>query len=246
MSLSQPRTSNPHPCQKWYEWNGEKGNLRWYDKQNKKNVEVDLPFSFILLDELFSITGWHEPSGGSIYSNEIRDTRDEPFVVRSFGMKEIIAEGFYSDIKDKVAASGGKFSTGLYMAFNDPSDNLLKLGCLKIHGSALNAWVDAKSEQRKVSKKYDLAGTDVEIADKEEGKKGRIVFQKPVLVFSNPSEEALGEATEIDKQLQTYFLGYFKRTRADQAQPKDDTLEQIQETKIQDEKDDDSLPEVPF
>lgn len=243
MSLSQPRTSNPHPCQKWYEWNGEKGNLRWYDKTLKKNIETDLPFSFILLDELFSITGWHEPSEASLYSNEIRDTRDEPFVVRSFGMKEIIAEGFYSSIKDKVAASGGKFSTGLYMAFNDPSDNQVKLGCLKIHGAALNAWVDAKNEYRKTDKRYDLGGLDVEIADKEEGKKGRIIYQKPVFDFSKPEDQTLAGATEIDKQLQAYLKSYFKRTRIEQAEPdKDDTLEQLREAKEQDQRDDDSVP----
>lgn len=220
MSLSQPRTSNPHPAQRWFEWNGEKGNLRWYDKEAKKNVEVDLPFSFILLDELFSIGGWNEPSEAAIYSNEIRDTRDEPFIVRSFGMKEIIAEGFYSQVRDKIAASGGKFATWIYMAFNDPSDNQLKLGCLKVHGAALSAWMEAKNEYRKENgKKYDLGGLDIEITDSVEGKKGRIIYQMPVFAFSNPSKEVLAEATEIDKQLQTYLAGYFKRTRVEQAEP---------------------------
>ena len=50
MSRSSSFDSQSHPCTRWLEWHGEKGLLRYYDRDTKTTVDVPLPFSFLLLD----------------------------------------------------------------------------------------------------------------------------------------------------------------------------------------------------
>jgi hypothetical protein len=208
MSRSNPTSHAPHPCQRWYEWDGENGLVRYYDKDKKANVNVGDKFTFILLDVLCVIKGWHDHSNSGIQSNEIRDTRAERFVVKAFE-GGILAEGFYAEIKDRIYAVGGKFTTNLYIAYKDV--NGLVLGSLQLKGSALNAWVEFEKKNREeVWKKA------VKIMGYTEGKKGKIIFRMPKFFISEISEQTEIEAKAIDQLLQTFLTNYFKRTRVDQ------------------------------
>jgi hypothetical protein len=57
--------------------------IRYYDKEAKKNVDVGADFTFILLDQLASVRGWHDDSNSGIYSNEVKDTTQEALVVKA-------------------------------------------------------------------------------------------------------------------------------------------------------------------
>jgi hypothetical protein len=85
MPRVNPNTQDSHPCTRWHEWDGAEGSVRYYDKNKKENVAVGSDFTFILLDQLAVIKGWHDPSESGITSNEVRSTNSESFVVKAFG-----------------------------------------------------------------------------------------------------------------------------------------------------------------
>ena len=145
MSRSNPSDHLQNPATRWFEWHGEKGELKYDDKEAKANVPVPLPFSFLLLDEVSTVRGWHDASGSGIYANEVRDTTTDILVVKAF-KAGTLAEGRYRDIKTPVNAAGGGYVASLYVAFKDGKD--YKLGNLQLKGSALGAWMDFRKLHR--------------------------------------------------------------------------------------------------
>lgn len=204
MSRSNPTVHNPHPAEKWFEWDGESGAIRWYDKKEKKNVAVKDGFSFLLLDELAAVTGWSESNEGGITSNEVRDTTKEVLVVKVFkGPK--IAQGFYQDIRDRIIAAGGYYTSVLYIAFKE--EGRLKLGGLKLKGAGLNAWVEFKKKNREA-----LYKAAVQFKGSTQHKKGKIQWHVPTLFLRDVADETNEEAKKLDELLQVYLKGYFERT----------------------------------
>lgn len=223
MSRSNPQVNAPNPAARWYEWNGETGVVRYYDKDTKKNVDVPLPFTFLLLDELASVRGWHDDSESGIYSNEVRDTTKDVLVVKSF-KGGTLAEGYYKAIKDRVNAQGGQFVANCYVAskFNGSG---LTLCSIRFKGAALGAWMEFRKANRGTL--YDRA---VRIVGFKEGKKGRIVFRVPTFELKDVSKDTNDQAVALDKTLQAYMDGYLKRKTRDQAEaPSDDVHGEAQE-----------------
>jgi len=218
MSRSNPTDSTPNPSSRWHEWDGENGQVRYFDKEakslkdpNKKgaNIICKLPFTFILLDETSTIKGWHEPSESGIYSNEVRDTRADVMVVKSF-KGGLLAEGLYSQIRDRTAAVGGYFTTNLYIGYKDNAGQL-QIGALQFKGASLNNWVDFKKANRAAI--YQKAVT---ITGCTEHTKGKIHYKKPVFKITDISDKTDAEAKALDMLLQQYLKGYFSRTKSDQ------------------------------
>lgn len=215
MSRSNPNeNASQNPATRWFEWNGEQGIVRYYDKEAKKNVEVGADFTFILLDQLGSVRGWHDASDSGIYSNEVKDTRQEVLVVKAFKGGPL-AEGIYKDIKDRVNSVGGQFVANCYIAFK--SGGALAIGSLRLKGAALGAWMEFTKLNR-----ADLYKKAVRIHGFTEGKKGRIVFRVPVLKLAEITDATNDAATALDRELQTFFDSYFKRTRVEQVETHDD------------------------
>lgn len=212
MSRSNPTTHISNPATRWFEWNGEVGEVRFYDKALKTSINVGPHFTFLLLDQLGSVGGWHDASTSSIYSNEVRDTRQETLVVKAF-KGGTLAEGIYRDIRDRVAALGGQFVAVCYLAYKTP-EGALALGAIKFKGAALNAWVEFTKAHR-----ADLYTHAVAINGYTEGKKGRIVFRVPNFTLVNVSDATQEAATKLDVQLQTYLTGYLSRTTHDRVEP---------------------------
>jgi hypothetical protein len=209
MSRSNPNeNSNPNPATRWFEWNGEQGTVRYYDRETKQNIEVGSDFSFVLLDQLGTVGGWHDESDSGIYANEAKDTRQDVLVVKAFKQKNAIAEGLYRDIKDRVNAAGGQFVANCYIAFKDGGE--LKIGSLKFKGAALHAWTEFAKGHR-----ADLYKKGVRIQGFTEGKKGRIVFRVPVLKLVDLSEASNTAAIALDGVLQDFLKSYLKRTTSD-------------------------------
>jgi len=208
MSRSNPTQDLPHPCSRWFEWSGGSGIVRYYDKTAKENVEVGSDFTFILLDKLCTIKGWHDASDSGIYSNEVRDQRAETMVVKAF-KGGVIAEGLYSQIRDRVNAAGGNFTQNLYIAFK--VGNELQIGSIQFKGAALNAWVEFEKANR--GELYEKA---IRIKGFTEVQKGRITFRMPVFKLVEITPETNEEAKQLDKTLQKFLEFYFKRTRTEQ------------------------------
>lgn len=212
MSRSNPTSNLANPSTRWYEWHGAQNGdgIRYYDKEKKQNVKVGEKFAFLLLDEMACVKGWHEASESGIFSNEVRDTRNETLVVRSFKGGEL-AVGFYAQIRDRVAAHGGHFVASLYIAYKD--GNEYKLGNLQLKGAALSAWMEFKKANRK--EVYEQA---IAIKGHTEGKKGSVTFFSPVFGLAPASEEANNIAKMLDTELQSYLEAYLKKPRTDAAQ----------------------------
>lgn len=206
MSLSNPTTNTPNPATRFFEWGGDSGTLHYYDKTKKENIQVDSKFVFILLDQLSTIKGWHEPTGSGIFANEVRDTRIEPFTVKSFKGGEL-CRGLYQNIKDTITAHGGKFTANLYIAYKG-DDGKLQIGSLQFKGGALSTWFDFQKAHRN-----ELTEQALQIAGSESKKNGSVNFKIPKFVLKPISADTLAEAVKLDKQLQEYLAGYFERSK---------------------------------
>lgn len=211
MSRSNPTEHASHPCTRWFEWDGAKGGVRYYDKEKRENVPVGKKFPFLVLDRLACIKGWHDDSDSGIYSNEVRDTRAEPMVVKAFGAKQILAEGLYSQIKDRVGSIGGNFTCNLYIGYRKDKDSSLEIGSLIFKGAALSAWMDFEKKHRN-----EIYKDAVNITGSVSGKKGKVEFETPTFEIKQIAENTGEEATELDKVLQVYLKSYFSRTKVEQ------------------------------
>jgi hypothetical protein len=238
MSRSNPsENSNPNPATRWFEWSGEHGVVRYYDKEAKKNVDVGSDFTFILLDQLGTVRGWHDASQSGIYSNEVKDTRQDAMVVKAFKGGTLI-EGIYRDIKDRVNALGGRFNANCYIAFKN-GGNQLALGAIRFKGSALGAWMDFTKEHRD-----DLYKKSIRIHGYDEGKKGRIVFRTPKFTTKDISPETDAAAIVLDRQLQEFLASYLKRPKREQVEEHDDLQNDFDEEheSLADPRTDDDIP----
>lgn len=209
MSRSNPTTNTPNPATRFFEWNGEHGTYRYYDKETKQRVDVGTKFMFIMLDQLATVKGWHEASESSIYANEVRDTRTEPLTVKSFKGGPI-ASGLYANIKDTVAAHGGHFVANCYIAFKEGEgkDARLVMGSVQFKGAGLVAWFEfVKANRADVYEKAVMSDGFTE------GKKGKVTYRIPKFRIIELGAENHDMATALDRELQAYLAGYFERAK---------------------------------
>ena len=198
MSRSRPNANNPNPATRWHEWAGNTGKVRYYDRDAKAMVDVPLPWTFLLLDELASVRGWHDASDSGIRSNMVRDVKADVLVVKAhkFG---VIAEGHYRDIKDRVNAAGGNFTANLFVGFKDAA-GVLQIGTLLLKGVALRSWMEFRQEHRR--KVYEGA---VSVTGYTEGKKGSITYRAHVFDLKDVSSDTHQQATGLDMELQAWL-----------------------------------------
>lgn len=218
MSRSQPTAKNP--ATRFFRWAGgsekiverkivggkevteEKyigGKVQYYDKENGVNVEMELPFTFLVLDQLTTITGFNESQQQGYWSNEVK-FNDAELVVRT--KKGVQGRGTYQEIK-ALNLSGLKYAKSVYVAYKDDQGELA-LGNIQIAGSALNAFIE-------FSKKFDVEKCAVMITDRKLAKKGSNYYFEPVFEGRNVNEQTEKAAAALDEQLQKYFEGYLKR-----------------------------------
>lgn len=208
MSRSNPTDNAAHPCVRWIEWDGSNGGFRYYDKETKKNVSLEDGLTFILLDQVATIKGWHDASDSGIFSNEVRDVKQDVLVVKAF-KGGTLAEGPYKQIRDRVIAQGGHFTANLYSAIKIGEE--LAIASVQFKGAALNAWVEFSKKHR--SELYKKA---VRCKGFDEGKKGKITFRTPIFHLAEVTAETDARAIECDRVLQEFLKSYFGRTRVEQ------------------------------
>lgn len=211
MSRSNPSEHLSNPATRWFEWDGAKGGVRYYDKEAKTRVSVGSDFTFLFLDKLATIKGWHDPSQSGIYSNEVKDTTRDPMVVKAFKAPGSLAEGLYRDIKDRVVAAGGRFHTSLYIAYKNGASGLSTAN-LMLKGGALGAWMEFERAHR-----ADILKQAVRINGMTSGKKGSVTFHVPKFEVHPVSPETDKQAAGLDVELQTYLRAYLKKNVKDQA-----------------------------
>lgn len=193
MSLSSPRVDSP--VRKHFKLRASTGDVVYYDKSQGKEIEVALPFRAIVLDILSGVAGFHEPSNSGIWSNEVRSsTRDVLRVRTKLGA---LAEGPYTEIRDKVKSLGGKFSNIVYVAYREDSE--WALGKVTLVGASVSAWFDF-SQGKRLSTDPGVAVTGFTAQ-----KKGRTEYFVPTFEQWSVSENDLATATALDRDLQEYL-----------------------------------------
>lgn len=154
MGFSSFHNSTPNPAQRYYRWSGGekkvtldsgevvkklKGELVYWDGEAMR--AQDLPFTFCVLEQTSSVTGFAPKSMGEgvrYYSNEITSF-DEPIRVtrRDSNGSEVVAEGKYQNVKRKLP-EGCKFQTNLYI-YNPAEQRVERIN---LKGSALSAYIE--------------------------------------------------------------------------------------------------------
>lgn len=202
--------------------------MRYYDKESKSNVALGdaqngSKFVFLLLDELATVNGWHDPSESAIFANEVRDTRQDTLVVKSFNGGEL-ASGLYAGIKDRISAVGGHFVLSCYIAYkvDEKDGDSLKIGNIRFKGAALSSWMEFKKQcptkkdaNGKSTKAYYVDA--VQILGFEQHKKGGTTFRVPKFGLVSLSDNTNKRALQLDAELQAFLADYLKRPRAEAA-----------------------------
>ena len=203
MSLSRPQLQNP--AIHFYDWSGSKGELSYWNKEKQERVPIKLPFKFIVLDELHTITGYSDADQSGFWSNEVRKTTQDFTVRTKKGVKYV---GPYKNDKGIVQIpQGSKYAKSVYIAQKLGDEWVI--ANLKLSGAALTAWIDLNSKHR-------TEGNITALTGSVEGKKGATTFQVPTFEYGGaPTGDILQIATDLDAQLQEYLDTYFAAPKYD-------------------------------
>ncbi len=210
MSRSEPNNIPQNPASKFFDWAGSEGKLVYYDKEQKINVPVELPFRFLVLDEVATVGGGFDDGNNYVgyWSNAIRPMKAKlsPFTVRSTVNKKtrVEFEGLWADVKGHL--TGAKYIKGLYIAYyNDEGD--LDVGYLKIRGASAMTWRETIEDA-----KQDIYKGAFSITGSEKRKKGTNNFFVPTFTHTdNVKDETNASALALDSDiLQPYLKQYFE------------------------------------
>ena len=199
MSRSKPQTKTESIAKRYFEYNGKTGAVSYYDKDLGEKVEVELPMTFMVLDELATVRGWHDKHHSRIWSNEVRNTMREPFTLMTSQGR--IGGGIYStDIKGKFPAA---FHKSIYIAYYE--DDQMVIGNIRLKGSASQVWGDFCRENKVYKGAVTWKGS-------EESTNGAVKYYTPIFTFHDKiSEESEAKAQALDAELQQYLHKYFEK-----------------------------------
>jgi len=198
-AFAQPQSN---PATKFIDWKSNDKSFSFYDKENKVNVPIPLPFKFVTLDEMHTVKGWSDSCQSAIYSNEVKFISKEVMTVKPFKGNEI-AKGLYSEIKEKVKAAGAHYVKSIYVMLEDGS-----LANIQLKGAACQSWGDFTNKNR-----TRLPDEWVTVKSATEGKKGAVKYYTPDFTFDKSLSEAeMEQADEAFGILETYLKAYLVKT----------------------------------
>ena len=198
-AFAQPQSN---PATKFLSWKSNDKCFSYYDKEAQANVKVELPFKFLVLDELHTISGWNDASSSGIYSNEVKFISKETMTVKPFKGNEI-AKGLYKDIKEKIVAAGGHYVKSIYIMLEDGS-----LANIQLKGAAIQKWGEFTQKTRNR-----LPDEWIIVKDTLEGKKGAVKFYTPNFTFDGSlNEEQSNQADDCFNTLETYLKAYLVKS----------------------------------
>ena len=219
-AFAQPQSN---PATKFIDWKSNEKAFSFYDKENKVNVPITLPFRFLALDELHTVKGWSDSCQSAIYANEVKFISKEPLTVKPFKGNEI-AKGLYSDIKEKVKAAGAHYVKSIYIMLEDGS-----LANLQLKGASCQSWGDFTQKGRsRLSEEW------VTVEKAIEGKKGAVKYYTPEFKFDKSlSENENTMADDAFAILETYLKAYLVKAEPVVQSIDSDVLATIDEDDIE-------------
>jgi hypothetical protein len=198
-AFAQPQSN---PSEKFLKWKSNDKCFEYYDKEAKENVKVPLPFKFLVLDEMHTISGWNDATSSGIYSNEVKYISKEVMTVKPFKGNEI-ARGLYKDIKEKIQAAGGHYIKSIYIMLEDGT-----MANIQLKGAAVQKWGEFTQKSR-----ARLTDEWIVVEDAIEGKKGAVKFYSPNFKYlvSLTAEEGK-KADIVFNQLEAYLKTYLAKS----------------------------------
>lgn len=226
-AFTQPQSN---PATKFLSWKSNDRNFSFYDKQTETNVAVNLPFKFLVLDELSSVKGWSDNLTGQIISNEVKFISKEPMTVKCYhknikGEKTSteIAKGLYKDIKEKVNSAGAKYHKSIYIMLEDGT-----LANIQLKGASVQKWGEFTQKT-----KNRLPDEWIVVDKALDGKKGAVKFTTPEFKFlKSLSEEEATQADECFNVLESYLKTYLAKS-----EPAIEEIEVVDEEEVLDDLD---------
>lgn len=197
MSLSNAKVSVSSPVKRYYQWSGSEGKVTYWDKEKSEKVEVNLPLTFIPIDQLSCVEGYSAKHEKGFRSNEVRATGKEELDVRWNGGSTIV-KGLYSKIKDNIEKIGGKYHRSIYGV--QEIDGTLEIVNFRFKGAAMSSWLNFDK-----STSMNIEGLNVTINKSGLKKTGRVEYYEPTFTATKPTEEEHKLAVFADVTLQDYF-----------------------------------------
>jgi hypothetical protein len=198
------------PVKRYYEWVGSKGCLKYFDKtkgEKGENVEVALPFTFLVLDQLNTIKGFSDKDQSGFWANEVRDITREKLTVRN--KKGVVATGLYKEMA-AVLNMGAEYCKSVYIACKG-ADGKLEICNISMKGSSIGPWID-------LCKGRDIYKSAITISGATAAKKGKTDYFIPQFTLKTVTPESDAAAIELDKELQEYLKAYFQRSNTQQVE----------------------------
>lgn len=215
-SVDAPR----HPSLSWANWKSDK--FQAWNRDTQTEEEIKLPESFIIVAEWWSVKGYLGDKGW-VWSNEVYSFAKEPLTIRS-NNGEILYEGLWSEIKDKVKAVGLKLTKNVHYVDPDKTDEL-RTFCIK--WAWLKAWLETFADDNRFAASDHLVCFD----KVENGKTWSIKYTFPKFTICDKLTQ---EQKNVQQSWWAKLAAYQERVNA--------TADEIQNEKVAKEDD----LELPF
>lgn len=171
------------------------------------NVAMKIPFTFIVLDQLHTVSGYDSIQKCGFWANDVRNISEDILTVRS--KKGIEASGIWKDIKGINTSM--KYAKAVYIAYMEAGK--MEIGSIKMTGSILGAWFTYTTGKdaagKKIGTAHDVNVGAVVLNGTAPKVNGATSYLEPVFIPKDISAEHEAKAQELDKQLQEYFTKYF-------------------------------------
>ena len=233
MSASAPRARGlQNPATKFIKWRGgdDQGYFEYYDKtiedKAKRNIKVDLTKGFLILDEdLFSVTGYIEPTKTGVVSNEVRDINDI-LTVKGYtpdGKNSILLKGSYTDLKETIRGSKiYHYTKSIYIMYEGV------LCHLALTGASFASWLSGVQPNSNHGRCW------IKHLETQSAKKGGVKYKVPVFeVGKEATDKEWEKVVELDANVLQPFLEQYlaKGTGPESEQTTTTQHEQIDTTK---------------
>ena len=201
--VNRMSTGNSNPAELFISWSSKHQKFVHYDKENKTNVLIDLPFRFLAISKYITVTGWNQKKEFSIIGNEVKSIEDELTVnayKKGGNGKELLAKGDWKSISDKMEMEKGKFTQSVYAMLPDG-----QLVNIKLMGASLSTWFEFQKNQTDM-----FFDNWVVVNAFKEGVNGSVQYTYPVFEWGTSLDAPSQKRAEIaDKKIAAYEESYF-------------------------------------
>lgn len=200
--LDRPAQKSSNPAARFLEWKSDEQKFAYYDKESKTNVFVELPITFLVLEEYHTVKGFSDSDQTGIYANEVLQTGIDELEVKTFKGRTI-AKGLYKDIKSIVDTAGGRYHKSIYAVTKDG-----ELINVSFKGACVSKWSDftAKGAWKRLKDEW------VTISESEQLQKGKVKYSVPVFRFDKSlSAKEVEMVMPLAEELVEYMSGYMSK-----------------------------------